>query len=129
MKTISLYQRRLLAMPWQGEAKEVFKLLHQIDEIIDDSNRVDKIDEQIILFCDQTEKWVGREIVGFDNSLDHLENIKVMDFSPVQAEREVIKIDHLEKLEKVFHPKSDFRYIRGKLDISGEICLDYFNSF
>ena len=128
MKTISLYQRRLLAVKWDGKTS-IFELLHSADQVIEDSNRIDRIDEQIILFADENQKWVGREIVGFDNSIDFLDGIEVMDFSPTQAEREAMKLESLDNLSNVFIHRSDFRFVRGKLDISGELTLDYFNSF
>ena len=51
MKTISLYQRRMLAQRWDGKMS-LFSKLHIVDQFIEESLILEKIDYQVVLFKD-----------------------------------------------------------------------------
>lgn len=128
MKTVSLYQRRLFAKPWSGQ-ESIFSSLFVVDQLIDESKLLDKIDEQIVIFRSESGLWIGREIVGYDPQLKDLNSVVFLDFGPAQAAREIFQLDNLDDLTNIFVLKNDYKFLRGTLDISGKLTLDYFQSF
>ncbi|MAZ46986.1 MAG: hypothetical protein CME65_00395 [Halobacteriovoraceae bacterium] len=107
----------------------LFSKLHIVDQFIEESLLLEKIDEQIMFFKDPKSLWVGREVVGFDPQLKNFGSMDLIDFNPTQAQRETVSLESLDDLERYLEFKIGYELLRGSLDLSGELTIDYFNSF